>query len=100
MLPGIGRLGAGTCTIFSQRRQDFLMRDLPLHRLRAIDYRAVDDLELRRYHIEQFADVFTHDTQIAAAIGAIMAWVKFTALARGIIRNTGATTEFALPFFG
>jgi hypothetical protein len=26
MLPGIGRLGAGSCTIFSQRRQDFLMR--------------------------------------------------------------------------
>jgi hypothetical protein len=26
MLPGMGRLGAGSCTIFSQRRQDFLMR--------------------------------------------------------------------------
>ncbi len=26
MLPGIGRLGAGSCTIFSQRRQDFLSR--------------------------------------------------------------------------
>lgn len=26
MLPGIGRLGAGTCTIFSQQRQDFVSR--------------------------------------------------------------------------
>ena len=26
MLPGIGRLGAGSCTIFSQRRQDFFSR--------------------------------------------------------------------------
>ena len=26
MLPGIGRLGAGSCTIRSQRRQDFLIR--------------------------------------------------------------------------
>jgi len=26
MLPGIGRLGAGSCTIRSQRRHDFLMR--------------------------------------------------------------------------
>jgi len=60
----------------------------------------VDDLELRHNHIKQLADVFTHNPQITAAIGAIITWVKLTTLARGIIRDTGTAAGFALSFFG
>ena len=53
MLPGMGLLGAGSCTIFSQRRQDFFKpRDL-------------QDLELSRDQVEHLADILAHKTQVA-----------------------------------
>ncbi len=60
----------------------------------------LDDLELRRDHVEQFTDVFTHNAQITTATGAVLARIKLTPLARGAIRDAGTATGFGLPPFG
>ena len=58
-----------------------------------LDPRDLDHLHLSSNHVEEFADILTHHTQVAATIGAAGAGVQFAALARGRIRDTWSAAQ-------
>ena len=53
-----------------------------------LDPGDLDHLHLCGDHVQQFADILTHHTQIAATVGAAGTGVQFAALARGRVRDT------------
>jgi len=53
-----------------------------------LDPGDLDHLHLGGDHIEQFADILTHHTQIAATVWAAGTGVQLTAFARRRIRDT------------
>ena len=55
--------------------------------------RVTDHLHLGGDHVQQFADILTHHTQIAAAVGAAGTGVQFMTLARDCIRDTWPATQ-------
>ena len=58
-----------------------------------LDPGDLDHLHLGGDHIEEFADIFAHHTQIAATVGAAGTGIKLAALARGCIRDTWTSTQ-------
>jgi hypothetical protein len=58
-----------------------------------LDPGDLDHLHLGGNHIEQFADILTHHTQITATVRAAGTGVQFAAFARGRIRDTRAAAQ-------
>ncbi len=84
MLRVIGRLTACSCTISSQRQQDFLTRAISI------------TLSCTAIRFEQFADAYPDHPQITAAIRAIATAVEFPALTRCTFQYPWATARFAI----
>ena len=55
-----------------------------------LDARNLDDLQLRRDHVDQLADIFAHHPQVAPAIRTIVAGIKLAAFARRVLRHLRA----------
>lgn len=88
MLPGIGLLGAGSCTIFSQRRQDFFSR--------AIWRTFSCAMTMSSISLTSSSTSRRSQPQVAAAVGAASAGIEFAALAWDAFRHAGAATRLAL----
>jgi len=91
MLRGIGRLGAGSCTIRSQVRRDRKRPRWGVSPTNAglLHPGDLDHLDLGCDHVEQFADVLADHAKSAAAVRAGIAGIQLTALARRILRDAG-----------
>jgi hypothetical protein len=73
-----------------------LLRDLLAAPAGLLQPRDLKDLQLRRDHVEDLADVLADKAQLAAAVGAAGARVELPALARGGVRDTRAAPRLAL----
>lgn len=62
-----------------------------------LDTGDLDHLHLRGDHIEKFADILSHHTQITTAIRAAGAGIEFTALPRRGVRDTRTAAELRNP---
>jgi hypothetical protein len=108
MLPGIGRLGAGSCTVLRLSQTDRVHPRTFAATTGFLDPGDLDDFHLRRDHVQQLADILTHYAQITATVGTACTRIKLSSFTQGRIRDAWTTTQcgcigslwdrFVLPF--